>query len=231
MRVYTFYEPINAETPGTMQVWKESWAHHGWEPVVLGVEDFKQHPAWEFYDAATDKLPTFNNRIYERACYRRWMAMGPVGGGLMTDYDVLNRGFIPSDLNNLDLSELSIMCEDRVPCVVFGTGHQYLRAALEFARYVPDERDVYRGHDADPYKGNNGKQLVEDMTILRRHTSDMNIVGRAEPHPWFVERYVCCDYRHYLNNPKGYARTPLVHFSAYGTHGLNRTAVMRKMMK
>lgn len=221
MRVYTYYEPINAETPGTMQVWKESWSRHGWEPVVLGVEDFKQHPAWEFYDAATDKLPTFNNRIYERACYRRWMAMGPVGGGLMTDYDVVNRGLTPEKFAGHSLPELTLLCEGRVPCVVWGTAHQYLRAALEFARYIPSERDRY----VEKQDQHHGKMLCEDMTILR-HISDMEMLGTTEA-TWFKEFPMCCD----ISDAEGHPNTTLVHCSSNGCHGLNRLQIMKDLAK
>lgn len=225
MRVYTYYEKINRELPGTMQVWKDSWTKFGWEPIVLGEEDFKKHPSWEFYDAATDKLPTFNSRIYERACYRRWLAMAPFGGGLMTDYDILNKSFTPENLRSMNLTDLTILCESRVPCVVFGTGPQFQRAALEFARYVPGPRDIYHGNPFDSFKGNDGKPLVEDMTILR-HVSDMHILGRTGEPLWFQSRPICCDVRHLV----GHEGTSLIHCSAYGSHGQDRVKLMRSLM-
>jgi hypothetical protein len=227
VNVFTYYESCHpgAPRPKTMDVWEESWKRYGWTPIVLGEWDFLRHPAALFYDAATSKLPTFNNPIYERACYRRWLAMATLHGGLMTDYDTVNRGFTPENLSALNLTDLTILCEHRVPCVVFGTPAQYERAALEFARYVPGPRDVFRGNPKDNCKANDGKPLVEDMTILQNHTSDMHICGQANPHPWFVEKPICCD----ISDIAGHEGTSLIHCSSCGCHGKDRVAVMRSL--
>lgn len=222
--VFTYYEPIADKPPGTMALWRLSWRQFGWNPIVLGEEQFFEHPSAVFYDAATNLLPTFNHRIYERACYRRWMAMSVIGGGLMTDYDVVNRGFTPQHFADLRLDRLTILCEHLVPCVVWGNCQQYFDACLKFAEYKPTDKDVYVSNPGDLNQANHGKPLVEDMTILRR-VSDMHTLARTTP-DWFVSQPICCDVRDLRANPAGYASTPLIHCSAYGCHGRDRVATM-----
>jgi hypothetical protein len=74
-------------------LWAESWKRHGWKPRVLTDRVVRQHPKFKEFSAAINLLPTVNNRAYENACYLRWLALQGVGGGWMTDYDVINFGF------------------------------------------------------------------------------------------------------------------------------------------
>ena len=102
MRVFTYFQPCRgmARPDRLIQLWEDSWSKQGWEPVVLDQSDAEQHPGFDDYHSAIMRLPTVNNREYENACYLRHMAMACQDGGLLTDYDVINRNFAPSDLEH-----------------------------------------------------------------------------------------------------------------------------------
>ena len=63
----------------------------------MGLKDAERHPLFREFDERTKLLPTVNPGDYELACYRRWLAVARAGGGFMSDYDVVNYGFKPTD--------------------------------------------------------------------------------------------------------------------------------------
>jgi len=128
-----------------LQLWKEAWYAAGWTPKVLTVEEAKLHPDYEVYMEQLDKVPLWGakragvNRLYNQMCYIRWLAMAVVGGGWMSDYDVLPlRKFnesIPSELTVYSVSEAG---KQATPCLMSGThrgwdsyAHEILQNGLE----------------------------------------------------------------------------------------------------
>lgn len=100
MIVYTYYDPSVQQCglppqDGVIRLWAESWKRHGWKPRVLTDRMVRSHPRFAEFSAAINCFPTVNSRAYENACYLRWLALQGVGGGWMTDYDVINFGFKP----------------------------------------------------------------------------------------------------------------------------------------
>lgn len=69
-----------------LEAWKASWRDAGWDPVVLGPSDAERHPFYQKFITAFNQAPK-EVRQYDRACYLRWLAMGVVGGGWMSDFD------------------------------------------------------------------------------------------------------------------------------------------------
>jgi hypothetical protein len=174
MNVFTYYEFIPGRNfqgyPEILKLWHQSWRSNGWTPIVIGEAQFRLHPEADAYDARMKLFPTINDARYDLACFRRWLAMATLGG-LMTDADVMNRGFRPEHLPFP--MHATVLCEHQVPCVVYGTTVQYLEVCHQFSKYQIRPTDLF-----------NGKPLVEDMTILRA----------VHPVDWFDVSPVCAQY-------------------------------------
>lgn len=98
--IYTFYGTIDPSIKQTgmtdsaderlLQVWKEKWAEAGWDARILNLDDAKRHPRFSEFDEKLQKIPLNGpNGYYNQLCYYRWLAMAEIGGGWMSDYDVL----------------------------------------------------------------------------------------------------------------------------------------------
>jgi len=70
-------------------LWRERWTAAGWEPFVLNEWHARQHPMFSEFDRAISALPAVNPFLYERACFLRWMALAKIGGGFMSDFDLI----------------------------------------------------------------------------------------------------------------------------------------------
>ena len=95
MKIHCFYHPLGNQDHLVIELWRQSWQDHGWDPVILGIDEAQKHPRFEQFKSAVLKLPTINGRDYETMCYLRWLAMAMQGPGWFTDYDVMNYGFKP----------------------------------------------------------------------------------------------------------------------------------------
>lgn len=204
MNVFTYYEPINdklfKDYEHILQVWQQSWSRNGWTPIVIGESQFRLHQEAALYDDLVSQLPTTNPKEYDRACFRRWLAMATLGG-VMTDADVVNRSFSPGCL--LYQSNLMIMGEHQVPCVVHGSRQQYLEACHQFTKYQVRPTDLFKG-----------RPLVEDMTILRA----------LHPADWFYQANQCGEY----NSPRWEFKS-LVHCSSESL-GTRKLEVMKSLL-
>lgn len=183
MKVHTYFENI----PGfndeqTIRLWEATWNKFGWRPTVLGYEHFRAHPLSDLLDCAVSKFPTVNPTEYERACFRRWIALAYVGGGLMTDYDVMCNGF--SYTNLPDATSPVTIFDGHTPCAVFGSEDAFLKTAFAFIAYYPTAEDNF-----------NGKSHVSDQGILSH---------RKVP---FTELNLCKEY-----GKTGWESSPLIHF-------------------
>lgn len=135
MKIYTYHEYV-PELPtanGLLPIWEESWRKNGWEPVILDRSHAEQHPNYKEFLEKYKSLPTVNASGYELACYLRWLAMAVVGGGWMSDSDVMSYGFRPhaAPENMTIWSHGGSIC----PCLVSGSSEQYTHAASVFAAW------------------------------------------------------------------------------------------------
>lgn len=194
--VYTYYQPIGRPAElELIELWKENWTRQGWDPVILSVKDARLHHDFEWFDDLVRKLPSVNNPEYEVACYHRHLAMAALGGGLLVDYDVMNRAFKPAALNSFRGNGLTILEPTRVPCAVHGDQEDYEILADVLAEYVVQPEDRYNG---------------------KPHTSDMEIIRKTSFH---TTRH-CVEYgcsgeprRDQLGN--GWMKSALIHFSSF----------------
>lgn len=146
MNVYTYYVPVpglwsDESQRALIELWKRSWAKHGWNPVVFCEADAARHPRYEEFKQKFWSLPTEYGHDYEGACFLRWVAMAVWGGGLMVDYDVINYGFAPQ---LPDPDRMTIISDSSVPLFMgahLGPGHLFEAVCQKFFEWVPDKRD------------------------------------------------------------------------------------------
>ena len=92
--VHTYFDDIpqwthndRMESARQLQEWRRAWERAGWQPRVISSRDIDR----EKYDvdSAVQGIPLGSNKEYDRACYLRYFAMASVGGGWMSDYDLI----------------------------------------------------------------------------------------------------------------------------------------------
>jgi hypothetical protein len=122
VKVFTYYDRPgkSVELDRIVALWARSWSEQGWKPVVLDEETAKLHADYPTLLRRIPHLPTVNAIDYETACYVRWLALAQAGGGLMVDFDVLNKGFPPDHLHP-GSRHLLVLGADRIPCAVYAT--------------------------------------------------------------------------------------------------------------
>lgn len=97
--VYAYYESIPSirqeEEFACSNLWKGSWENKGWACVMLNKTHAVASNLFPKLMASMMKQKHITPRVMAR--FTRWCALHAVGGGWMTDYDVLNLGFFPAD--------------------------------------------------------------------------------------------------------------------------------------
>ena len=139
----TFFERIAPEQRFTamsdedddalLNFWEQTWDSAGWEPVILNLQDAKQHP---LYDSFERDLANLGMDEFSKLSILRWLAMAAIGGGWLVDYDAFPiRDFRQDGLINN--GELTIY-EAVAPTLVSGSADAWLATAtflLENAKY------------------------------------------------------------------------------------------------
>lgn len=156
--VYTYH----AQLPGNMPeehtklllLWKRNWESAGYTPIVLNEYIAGDHPQYQAFSEAIDKLPTVNPPEYERACYLRWMAIAVAGGGLMADSDV----FIYNDFRPGPVPDRIVSFQTHVPALVWGSKSAYENMVQAIMAYQVSPKDL----EGFP------RPHVSDMLMLQR---------------------------------------------------------------
>lgn len=192
--VFTYFEEIpqrkSSEEKEQLEVWKRTWQAKGFKTVVLNESVARKHPKYAEVKQKIEQLPTVNDKRYEAACYLRWLALGVVGGGLMTDYDVVNVNFtwekVRSDSDLINIFSENAAC----PAVCFMTT-EGVEAYVDFllkageANFVTEKESPH----------------CSDQELIRQLINDEE---QGEIH---VE----------MDDVSGQVGRPLVHFSSSGT--------------
>lgn len=116
-RICCFYDRVVglADAREMISLWGQSWRSFGWEIYVLGMEHARAHPLFAKFNEHVTLFHSRNVGNYDHLCWLRWLAFANAGGGVMTDYDVINRCLISQDI---DPSAPTIHEATRVPCMV-----------------------------------------------------------------------------------------------------------------
>jgi hypothetical protein len=93
MNVFGYYVDIASLDPaGQLKlsiVWRERWSAAGFTPIILSDWHAQQHPFYREYSETISKFPSINPPTYSYHCFLRWLALAQVGGGLMSDLDLV----------------------------------------------------------------------------------------------------------------------------------------------
>ena len=139
--VFTFFHPTvdnPIEQKAILSLWEQGWRSQGWNPVVLTLRDAIAHGKYNEVNANIERFPTAKNKLAMRNRWMRWLALDTVGGGLMSEYDVIPANFPPDKLHEP---------------VVLGAGAslvavrgEQLKALIhQIATYTPQPEDVLDG--------------------------------------------------------------------------------------
>lgn len=195
--VYTYYMPIpelydEDSQRRLIEIWARSWQKQGWNPVVLDETHARAHPRYDFFREHFWALPTTYGHEYCGACFMRWLAVSAMGGGMLTDFDVINYSFAPREA---DPAKMIIFCDS--PSIfmgaVLGSQQHFLDFSELFAAWKPDEHDF--NHSA-------GQHHCDDLSLLLRMEC-----GTYPKPPWFAKAPGCS-----LWDNLSFRTAPLVHY-------------------
>ena len=205
--VYTYYTKVNEEQHEASELmlehWRRSWASRGWNPVILSEHHAQAHPLYGLFKNAVSKFPTINVPEYEMACYLRWLAVAALGGGFMSDYDVVNYSFNASSVTaEVMIYEVHPELEAVTPSVVAGTQAGYERICAAFCAVKPEDIGYFIGENA--------------------HSSDMILLQHLAHKGFYAAARTVRQY----GEPE-WTEAPLVHYSNDSTIGTDRVHCMR----
>lgn len=171
--VFTYYEELvgrpSHEEKEQIECWKRTWIVRGFTPKILNEAIARQHPKYAEVTAKIAKFPTTNNKTYEAACYLRWLALAVVGGGLLSDYDVVNSHFTKDKLEGVQ--DVTVFYDAaRCPCVSFMT----VKGVDDLVSYLLEANDK-------DFVQVGGKSHCSDMILISQLVNKLKKGGwRAE---------------------------------------------------
>lgn len=153
MNVYTYYR----ETPdcpryvpesqlALVKLWERSWKNRGWNPIVLGDEDAKKHLRYDYVSKKFSELPVIQWASWRACGLLQHVAMSAIGGGMVTDHDVINYGFTPKHLPVSD--KMLMFCDDPprwFTGATFGSGEQFEKLVNIFSEWKAGDGDRIKG--------------------------------------------------------------------------------------
>ena len=136
------------------------WRNAGWRTRVLTLKDAKLSPLYEDMWALLSKLKLGPSALYEKMCFVRYLAMASVGGGWMSDIDVLPTFLDPDGPlpNNGNFT----LYQENVPALISAKTEEWEGIASKMMQAM--QNPAYR------IPKNDGVELYSDMYALQ----DMN---------------------------------------------------------
>lgn len=124
------------------RVWEENWRKRGWSTKVLTPANAAQHPRFkEFLALHINAYPAENPEKYGVERWIRWFALAQDGGGLLVDFDVLNRAYPQANMPNG--TDIVILARESKPCAVLATEKGAGRIVDAILAHKPPYTDHY----------------------------------------------------------------------------------------
>ena len=191
-----------------LATWTYAWEDAGFETKILNIEDVKNH-------AKYDKIRNFLDHEafgeYDELCFLRWFAMATVGGGWMSDYDVVPlKSLVPQDYfgvpkrlskgdmeanNGIPLphkGQFTVYAnEGRVPSLMSGSKKEWERLAQALLDLAHDHTedfysDMYALGDYDKKKRN---AFIKESQVVFRLADVISAEGKIEcDQVWKMEK-------------------------------------------
>jgi hypothetical protein len=215
MNVISYFQSIpnsdfSQQSEELIEVYKQSWIKHGWNPIVLNEEYSKRNEL--FYkldldnsDANFYKTISSSMWKYHRSCYCRLLAycqyVRENGSTLYSDYDVINYGFTSDILNST--KENSYFCRERAVVYLGKEG-------------VMDIEQAILQFNNQPFREGSERGSCNDMNIMNKYTNCFNF-QKDQNNQNYVSSIM----------PDLSNQTPLVHYDG----GCYRRGVDRKFSR
>lgn len=191
--IHTFWAPVKTLSNGDkgtgmtddadnqmFELWRLSWEAIGWQVRVLTLDDARKHPRYnEFYSKLQD-VPLWGNRRkgvnreYNQWCYIRWLAMVVVGGGWMSDYDILPVRRIPHYIGKFTAHQ------GGVPSLVSGTEEEWSRMAWA----ILEDGVLHNTPDTELWSDMNAFTNIQDKQHVVINQSVVEATPLMTGKPW-----------------------------------------------
>mmetsp|Transcript_15308 Transcript_15308/g.44276 ORF Transcript_15308/g.44276 Transcript_15308/m.44276 type:complete len:498 (+) Transcript_15308:1032-2525(+) len=141
--MHTFFDAISSkgleDELALVAAWEAAWQSAGWRTKVLTSDDARRHFQYDELWPLIDAMPLIK---YDKLCYLRWLAMGAVGGGWMSDYDTVPlRGSLERAVDLSYRPTFTVygqnLSSDAVPALLSGSASEWNRMVNALVRLGP----------------------------------------------------------------------------------------------
>ncbi len=192
--VYTFVghsdaSKLTKEEQSMLRVWLKSWYEIGWEPLVLFYDAAERHKEYaKLYNELTSKSKTATPQVYIR-----YLAMANVGGGWLSDFDVIPLSkFAKRALPNGGKITIHESSKEGagVPSLVSGSAEEYMRLSRGIVANARQHGNSPSWDDAqslqEMHKSSNGtayfvtSNVIPGQEVLQTSSVDRTTCNRLE---------------------------------------------------
>jgi hypothetical protein len=173
MKVISYFQSIpnsdfSQQSEELIEVYKQSWIKHGWNPIVLNEEYSKRNELFHKLDLGNPDAnfyKTISSSMwkYHRSCYCRLLAycqyVRENGATLYADYDVINYGFLPGILKTTQ--EDSCFCASRCMVYLGKKGADQIESAI-------------LNFNNNEFQESEDRGSCNDMSIMIKYTNCFN---------------------------------------------------------
>ncbi|XP_071814838.1 uncharacterized protein [Apostichopus japonicus] len=201
----------------TLNTWRAAWKAAGWKTRILTEADALSHPEYELLRKKFETFPSVNEGDYEISCFMRYIAMANIGGGWMTDFDVIPIRF-PACTEELYHGSFTIY-QKHIPGMVSASPSEYMR----IVRLMADIQ--WQGDDHFTF---NGRPHVSDMHCILKFINQglVNTVNVIVPADIFFTKENFCHASNY--DPFTGQITPQLSTLAWAVHFSHHSGLMLK---
>lgn len=220
MKIYTYFEDISfkAQDP-LLGLWEKSWKMQGLEPVILGKEDAKIHPDFDWFDEQMKELHKIicKKEImdYGMTCYYRWLAYAALDHSedfYVSDYDIINLGVNQETLSKVTFKNCLHFMDHACPC--FAHGNTQLFNNLVFDMVNMSQINIER------LKSKKIKPWYHDQEFVQHNLATLKDMQQ------YIKGYRLTRNRPLIAAWPGSAQDnigKIIHFSHHGTAALKKS--------